>query len=171
MIFPETIHLLFILFKKAKPWFPHLLNLSSLGPQEREWDRPAVTMGLGNLEVGSLVHQFQWLGCAHFTTASSILTLILAEGSTWFLHFQICQVFLPSAAIQGRWGLGYGILQNVKVSSWRADSIGVLYVHGLSGWDIPTQKHWLRQTDIPPATERQAHCCQALKYLACFLLP
>lgn len=59
MIFPETIHLLFILFKKAKPQFPHLLNLSSLGPQEREWDRPAVTMGLGNLEVGSLVHQFQ----------------------------------------------------------------------------------------------------------------
>lgn len=27
---------------------------------------PAVAMGLGNLEVGSLVHQFQWLGCACF---------------------------------------------------------------------------------------------------------
>lgn len=94
------------------------------------------------------------LVCAHFTTASSILTLILAKHSTRFLHFQIYQVFLPSADIQGRWGSVF--LQNVKVSSQRADSIGVLYVHGLLGLDIRTQKHWLRQTDIPPATERQA---------------
>lgn len=30
---------------------------------------------------------------------------------------------------------------------------------------------WDRQTFLLPQRDRQAHCCQALKYLACFLLP
>lgn len=36
-------------------------------------------------------------------------------------------------------------------------SIGVLCVHGLSGLGILTQKHWLRQSDTPPATEAGRH--------------
>jgi len=30
-------------------------------------------------------------------------------------------------------------------------------VHGLSGLGILTQKHWLRQSDTPPATEAGRH--------------
>lgn len=88
----------------------------------REWDRPDVAMGLGNLEVGSLVHQFQWLCCAHFTTTSSILTLILAEGSTWFLHFQIYQFFSAFCYYSREMGVGMWYsakCQGLFLESWQ----------------------------------------------------
>lgn len=167
---PFTFYL-FCLRQQSLDFLPFKFSLL-LAQQEREWDRPDVAMGLGNLEVGSLVHQFQWLDSAHFTTTSSILTLILAEGSTWFLHFHIYHFFPAFCCCSGEMGVGMWYsakCQGLCLESWQ-------YRCFICTWAIRMRHSYpetLAETDRHSSChrDRQAHCCQALKYLACFLLP